>query len=199
MDIKGRFKYNKLYSSSMNILIPHDNNGNNTHRRRSLFSNKTQQSETVFQMTEQDLSPQSFKEVSEAMFLIENFDFNVFDVEKLVGKKTLHFCSNEIFELLNFFEDLIDEAVFKRFINEIEKGYYRESPYHNDIHAADVLQTTYLIMEKGSFYYKLSLNELDYLAVLLAAMCHDFKHPGIGNSYLINSIHPIALNYNGNL
>jgi hypothetical protein len=82
-------------------------------------------------------------------------------------------------------------------LEEITNGYYRESPYHNDIHAADVLQTTYVIMEKGSFYYKCSLSEHDYLAILLSAICHDFKHPGIGNSYLVNSIHPIALYYNG--
>lgn len=174
------------------------NNLINSKRRRSLFSNKTQQSENIYQLTEQDLSPEKFKEVSDAMCLIEEFDFNVFDVDKLVGKKTLHFVSNEIFELLNFFEDLIDEGVYKKFINEIEKGYYRDcSPYHNDIHAADVLQTTYVIMERGSFYYRLSLCELDYLGILLAALCHDFKHPGIGNSYLINSKHSIAMNYNG--
>ena len=131
------------------------------------------------------------------MNLIEEFDFNIFELDKLTGKDCLLYCATEIFDILNIFEDIIPENTFRNFINEIASGYNRKISYHNDIHAADVLQTTYVIMEKGSFYYKLSLSELDYVSILLSAICHDYKHPGLGNSYLINSTHSIAVNFNG--
>lgn len=35
------------------------------------------------------------------------------------------------------------------------------------------------------------------MAILLAAICHDFKHNGFTNTYHINSKSDIALTYNG--
>jgi len=34
-------------------------------------------------------------------------------------------------------------------VNEITSGYSRKIPYHNDMHATDVLQTVYILIEKG--------------------------------------------------
>jgi hypothetical protein len=39
--------------------------------------------------------------------------------------------------------------------------------------------------------------EVDVVAVLLAAACHDFKHNGYNNTYHINFKTPIAVRYNG--
>ena len=39
-------------------------------------------------------------------------------------------------------------------------------------------------------------NELDKFALLLAAMVHDFRHPGCNNAYLVKSSHDLALRYN---
>jgi len=44
----------------------------------------------------------------------------------------------------------------------------------------------------------LGLKELDILATLLAAVCHDYKHPGLNNIYHINAQTELALSYNGN-
>lgn len=143
------------------------------------------------------ISPKIANEINECLNKIEDFNFNIFELDNLVQKNSLLYVSSEIFSLLNFFEDVIDEITFRNFLIEISDGYTRESPYHNDLHAADVLQTTFVMMEKGSFYYKCSLLEIDYIAILVAAICHDFKHPGLGNSYLVNSRHSIAMSFNG--
>ena len=43
----------------------------------------------------------------------------------------------------------------------------------------------------------MNLTELDSSALIISAIIHDFKHPGVTNSYLINSKHNLALTYNG--
>lgn len=143
------------------------------------------------------VTPKIAGEVCNILLKIEDFEFNIFELDKLIGKDTMLYMSNEIFQNLYFFEDVIDEMKFRKFICKVIEGYDRNVSYHNDLHAADVLQTLYVMMEKGSIYYKISLIEIDYMAVLLSAICHDLKHPGIGNPYIINSKHEIAMIYNG--
>eukprot|EP01018_Ginkgo_biloba_P017769 Gb_02192 [translate_table: standard] len=68
-------------------------------------------------------------------------------------------------------------------------------PYHNFRHACDVLHATYLILtlvEAGKL-----LNDLEMLALALAALCHDVDHPGLTNAFLVNCNDPLAIRYNG--
>jgi hypothetical protein len=81
---------------------------------------------------------------------IESFEFNVFEIDKLIEKKTLYFALNQIMFKYGFFKDVIDEEKFLNFITEIITGYDRKVPYHNDLHATDVLQTTFVQIEKGN-------------------------------------------------
>ena len=81
---------------------------------------------------------------------IENWDYNIFELNELVERQTLSFIGLEIFSKQNYFDDkIINEDKFRSFIKEVTKGYDRNVTYHNDLHAADVLQTTYLILKKG--------------------------------------------------
>lgn len=73
---------------------------------------------------------------------------------------------------------------------------YNNNPYHNIIHACDVLQTTHIILKEGDFLSKEILNREDIFAILIAAMNHDIKHPDVSNNYLINSCNKLALKYN---
>ena len=96
------------------------------------------------------LGPKSASELNSILNKIEDFEFNIFELDKLVGENTLLYLANEIFSSLYFYEDLIDEKIFRSFVMKISSGYSRDVSYHNDIHAADVLQTLYVMMEKGS-------------------------------------------------
>jgi len=204
--------------SSQTIVIQEDgsiksNNRRNTQQARmSLVSNLTEITndkdlylanlESVKanlgdrRSTINSVTPKIASELNNALNKIEDFEFNVFELDELVRTNTMVYVANEIFNSLYFYEDVIDEKCFRKFVQAISDGYSRDVAYHNDLHATDVMQTVYVMMEKGSVYYKCSLMEIDYVAILVAAMCHDFKHPGIGNSYLISSKHSIAMSFN---
>ena len=113
---------------------------------------------------------------------IENEYFNIFNLDKQVGREnTLGVIGYYIFNLYGFYS-LINYTIFENFINEISAGYIRENPYHNDLHAGDVTQTCLVFMQKGK------VNDLVNL--------DDFKHPGLTNAFLINTNDEIAIRYN---
>ena len=52
----------------------------------------------------------------------------------------LHWVGMTVFRHHNFFEEFkINETTFSNFLESIEKLYRLENPYHNSIHAADVV------------------------------------------------------------
>lgn len=81
----------------------------------------------------------------------------------------------------------------------ISEGYDRKVQYHNDVHAADVLQTAFFILYNGKIKDKLKLKDVDIFAVLLSAICHDYKHLGLNNIYQINARSDIAIKYNSKI
>ncbi len=97
-----------------------------------------------------DISPETVKQLALQLSKIESFEFNVFELDNLIGKKTLYFTLTQILSKYAFFKEVIKEKTFVNFIHEIIDGYDRKIPYHNDLHATDVLQTTFLQIEKGN-------------------------------------------------
>jgi hypothetical protein len=84
---------------------------------------------------------------------VNSYEYNLFDLDSVIEKKTLHFLSYEIFNNNNYFDELLDENKFKNFINEISVGYDRKVKYHNDLHAGDVMQTTNMMIVKGDLIH----------------------------------------------
>lgn len=58
---------------------------------------------------------------------------------------------------------------------ELEKA-YNPNPYHCSAHAADVAQTLGVMLANDEF--SAELTELEVLAMITAALCHDVGHPG---------------------
>ncbi|KAL7546742.1 hypothetical protein ACHAWF_010071 [Thalassiosira exigua] len=79
------------------------------------------------------------------------------------------------------------------FLRTVEADYLR-NPYHNNTHAADVLQTLNTMLQLGGKDYATS--PLDVFAILIAAVIHDVKHPGLNNNFQINSRSEIAVQFN---
>ena len=129
---------------------------------------------------------------------IDNCDFNIFELDKILGKKTSIFISEEILSKFPFMNNLIiPNETYKRFINKIVSNYDRiNAIYHNDLHAGDVMQTCNVIFTKGKLKEKMKLNDLDIFCMLIASLCHDYKHPGTNNLYQINTRSKYALRYN---
>ena len=127
---------------------------------------------------------------------IENENFNIFELDKEVGRdQTLGIICFYIFNSFGMY-NLIRYPYFENFIIKISKGYIRENPYHNDLHAGDVTQTCMVFLRKGKIndYIKLDLYSL--CALILSCIIHDFKHPGLTNNFLVNTQNKIAIRYN---
>ena len=80
---------------------------------------------------------------------LETPSFDIFDLNDSFGQDTLKIITKEIFSNKNYFTKLINQQKFNFFIREVLAGYSRTNTYHNDIHAADVLQTVYVMFFQG--------------------------------------------------
>ena len=85
-----------------------------------------------------------------------------------------------------------------RVLRKAEKEYSRRSviPYHNNIHSADVVQSTHALIQMGGQDMEMAYTPLETYSILWAAVLHDIKHPGTSNNYQINKRTELALIYN---
>jgi hypothetical protein len=58
------------------------------------------------------------------------------------------------------------------------------------------MQTSYIILTQGNLIEKMKLGQLDSFSLLIACLCHDYKHPGQNNLYQINAKTKYAMRYN---
>ncbi len=87
----------------------------------------------------------------------------------------------------------IRPEVLERFLRAI-KHMYRSNPYHNWIHAFDVMQATFCLLIQ--FDGRTKLTHLDCLALLVSSLCHDLSHPGVSNAHLVATQSNLAVLYN---
>ena len=87
----------------------------------------------------------------------------------------------------------IPVEIIQAFLEKIEEGYL-DNPYHNRIHAADMMQTLNLFI--SSPYTKSKLNHLDIFSALISAAIHDYGHPGKNNYFESKTETERAMTYN---
>ena len=137
-----------------------------------------------------ELSPTAL----ELLKSLDYLDFDIFAYEKAVGREnvlptiTYHVLKRN--NLLSY----INEKAFWTFIKKVQAG-YNPNPYHNDLHASDVVQLCNFLLyndvkEIGR------LNDIDILSLIIAAATHDIKHPSVNNNYIIGAKTDLALIYN---
>lgn len=80
------------------------------------------------------------------------------------------------------------------FMRRIQDGYQADNPYHNSVHALDVLLNTNYFCRQPLMSDLIT--PLDRLAAILAASIHDFQHPGLNNHFLQATKHEYAITYN---
>eukprot|EP00300_Choanocystis_sp_HF-7_P001165 c10945_g1_i1.p1 GENE.c10945_g1_i1~~c10945_g1_i1.p1 ORF type:complete len:396 (+),score=67.01 c10945_g1_i1:171-1190(+) len=120
-------------------------------------------------------------------------NFDVFALHHATGGHALSCLEHFLFNHFELFDALsIDEAVFREFWHKIEIG-YQDVPYHNQVHAADVLAATAFIISQSHVRSQLSPFEL--CASLFAAGIHDHDHPGFNNRFLVETNHPFVKKY----
>ncbi|KAK9831722.1 hypothetical protein WJX74_007234 [Apatococcus lobatus] len=120
-----------------------------------------------------------------------SFSFNAFKLAEASGNRplsTLGFFFIKGSGLMTAFN--ICENQLVNFLQQIEAGYP-----DNPVHATCVLQIMHLLMQNGLIKLGV-LQDVMVLACYLAAICHDFEHPGVNNDFLIKTGNRKALMYN---
>ncbi|KER20227.1 hypothetical protein T265_11168 [Opisthorchis viverrini] len=81
-----------------------------------------------------------------------------------------------------------------QFLQRAERLYRVDAPFHNSIHATDVLHT----MDKLFCFNDLQsmFSDLEVFSTLFACIIHDIDHPAVTNQYLINTNNELAILYN---
>jgi len=125
---------------------------------------------------------------------INEWNFSVFEFVEVCGNFSLSLLMCSICKTREMLGSLnVPMPALVAYMNLVDVN-YKDNPYHNDIHAADVLLNMYYFMKSGIFLHNVSV--LDCFAILIASSVHDIGHPGHGNPFEINTESELAILYN---
>uniref|UniRef100_A0A061RJ86 Phosphodiesterase n=1 Tax=Tetraselmis sp. GSL018 TaxID=582737 RepID=A0A061RJ86_9CHLO len=115
-----------------------------------------------------------------------NLFFDTFNLQEISEGRPLQVASLKIMDQYDLFASLnLSRASFARFAAEVEAG-YQDQPYHNATHAADVLLRLSAVLHTDQLLNTPHTASRCYLlAVILAAMVHDYGHPGLNNDFQV--------------
>ncbi|XP_030331083.1 cAMP-specific 3',5'-cyclic phosphodiesterase 4A isoform X5 [Strigops habroptila] len=126
---------------------------------------------------------------------INKWGLNIFRVAEFSNNHSLSCIMFSVFqerELLRTFR--IAPQTLLTFGATLEAHYRPHVAYHNSLHAADVVQSTHVLLATPAL--DAVFTDLEILAALFAAAIHDVDHPGVSNQFLINTNSELALLYN---
>lgn len=107
--------------------------------------------------------------------------FDVFQLDACSGGHPLQVVSLRLLETLGVVQRLqLDVARLSSFLAAAE-GQYFSQPYHNNTHAADVVQGVGCMMAADSWAG--ALEDWEALALVIGAAVHDLGHPGVNNDF----------------
>ncbi|EPQ02539.1 cAMP-specific 3',5'-cyclic phosphodiesterase 4D [Myotis brandtii] len=145
----------------------------------------------VVQSTHVLLSTPALEELEE----VNKWGLHVFRIAELSGNRPLTVIMHTIFQerdLLKTFKIPVDTLV--TYLMTLEDHYHADVAYHNNIHAADVVQSTHVLLSTPAL--EAVFTDLEILAAIFASAIHDVDHPGVSNQFLINTNSELALMYN---
>ncbi|XP_072294359.1 3',5'-cyclic-AMP phosphodiesterase 4C-like isoform X2 [Eucyclogobius newberryi] len=126
---------------------------------------------------------------------INRWGLDIFKIAEFSGNRPLTVLLYAVFQerdLLKTFQ--IPTDTFLTFMMTLEDHYHGDVAYHNNIHAADVVQSTHVLLSTPALQEVFT--DLEIMAVLFASAIHDVDHPGVTNQFLINTSSELALMYN---
>ncbi|XP_069818845.1 3',5'-cyclic-AMP phosphodiesterase 4D isoform X7 [Dendropsophus ebraccatus] len=126
---------------------------------------------------------------------VNKWGLNIFKVAEYSGNRPLTVVIHTIFQerdLLKTFKIPVDTLI--TYLMTLEDHYHADVAYHNNIHAADVAQSTHVLLSTPAL--EAVFTDLEILAAIFASAIHDVDHPGVSNQFLINTNSELALMYN---
>eukprot|EP00736_Rhodelphis_marinus_P007250 Rmarinus@m.1843 len=122
--------------------------------------------------------------------------FDPFMLTRMTEEKPLQWVTMAVLEerrLINKLSIPRDQLI--SLVEAVECGYLKTNPYHNHIHASEVVRCMdYLISRIEDQFGKFP--PLEVFAAILAAMIHDYQHPGLNNDFHVKNGSALALTYN---
>ncbi|KAJ3271429.1 cAMP-specific 3',5'-cyclic phosphodiesterase 4D [Terramyces sp. JEL0728] len=146
--------------------------------------------------------PPEIEEIATLLTRYNEYDFNLFELSRATGNRTLMVLSHHLFAQAKLFEAfLIPLDKFGNCISAIEKGYHADLPCnkqltidHNSLHATDVLHCIHCLANTTKI--KDIWSDIELLGMYFAAIIHDHDHPGYTNNFLVATSDPKAILYN---
>ena len=188
----GKIKY--FLKTKTEYPIRNKSNGKLLKEKKQLI--ETKESEKIKEISSSHNTTVILNEIDLDRFNIDDKDFDIFEFDKKVGKEnTLSLIGKYIFKNLDFGE-ILNQTKYENWCQKISEGYNRNNFYHTDLHAADITHTSYIYFKEGLINEIIKLDKSSICALFLSCICHDYKHPGLNNNYLMETNNSIAIRYN---
>jgi hypothetical protein len=140
-----------------------------------------------------------FSELEELLNGVGNdWSFDIWKVHESTGR-SVSVVGKYLLHKWGYYDKTASEdSVVDEFFLSLEevrtKQSYHNNPYHNACHAADVMHSILFFILNSDF--KKYLDQLELLAMTIAALGHDVGHPGLTNRFLVNARDNLAIKYN---
>ena len=191
-DLQKSKDYSAVRKNNLNKNINNNDNKNNVDSGGNITI-KTEPNLII-----KKLNPELSNKITNILTKIDSPEFDIFILDSLTDAKGSLFVAEEIVNRLDIVKsDIFERDILKNFLTEIIENYSRiNAYYHNDLHAADVMQTIYTMLIKGNLKAKMKLDDLSKFAIIIGALGHDLKHPGQNNMFHITTRTKVAIRYN---
>ncbi|NWU47081.1 PDE4C phosphodiesterase, partial [Dromas ardeola] len=123
---------------------------------------------------------------------LEELDWCLDQLETLQTRHSPPPASPQERDLMKTFR--IPVNTFITYMLTLEDHYHADVAYHNSTHAADVAQSTHVLLSTPAL--EAVFTDLEIMAAIFASAIHDVDHPGVSNQFLINTNSELALMYN---
>lgn len=134
-------------------------------------------------------------EVGKILETIDNWDFDVFALHDATNGNPLTVGGMYLMQRMGITDKIpIPKDKLANLLHEIERGYVANNPFHNALHATDVMFTTNFFLQAPLL--RDMTGSLDKFAAVLAGAAHDYAHPGLSNPFLISTREDKAVLYN---
>ncbi len=145
-------------------------------------------------VTDELLATELLEDADIVVRSLRSWSFDAFDAATRLTEHTLfvvvYQCLTQL-GVVDYFA--LQEVPLREFMLAVQAG-YRDNPYHNATHAADVVQATFFMLVTGKLDAKLT--KMDLLAAIIAAAIHDYYHTGVNNAFLRQAGAALSLRYN---
>ncbi|KAF4518051.1 hypothetical protein B566_EDAN009001 [Ephemera danica] len=126
---------------------------------------------------------------------VDKWGIDMFRIGELSLSRPLTAITYTVFQERDLMKTfMIPSKTLVTFMMTLEEHYLKDIPYHNSLHAADVTQSTNVLLNSPAL--ESVFTPLEIVAAIFAAAIHDVDHPGLTNQFLINSSSELALMYN---